>query len=412
MKRFLLFTCVLGMFDVCVGQDVKINFQEKSYQEILSSLQANNAMACLYFNFDACGGCKKMEKEVFTVDSVAAFYNLNFENYSVNTQEPLGIEVNEHFGVKGQPKFIFINENGDLIHEVGYLSPELFYEHGLKAKSVSSGLIALEKRYKNGDRSPELLYALTDLRYKDYDMDSTIVLEYLATQTYGDLSLKKNIEYIYQYCVLYGTRVSFGIEHPAFKHMWENQDIYKKYFDERQVYVRLLFLANSSCNRATNTTEFETALTFIQPFENNDTYYHKDYEGSIRGWINSENLVLKKRMAWVEKKGDFNRHKQLRSQLVEVIKNDWKKLNEYAWHYTYPPLANSEELNHAISCIKMSINLNKNYDNLDTYAHLLYLIKDYSLALSKAQEAIAVAEEENRDYGDTEKLIKKIKEDM
>ena len=103
----------------------------------------------------------------------------------------------------------------------------------------------------------------------------------------------------------------------------------------------------------------------------------------------------------------------------EMIWQDSDGLNSFAWNYYTEnkdngPIsaANDEEMATAIKYIIQSIKLEANYNNLDTYAALLYLSGQYTDALKKAKEAIDEAKANSQSYTTTSELIEKIIEKM
>lgn len=84
-----------------------------------------------------------------------------------------------------------------------------------------------------------------------------------------------------------------------------------------------------------------------------------------------------------------------------------KNLNEVAWNI-FLNETDIIKLNQAIKWIKLSIQFDKNYYNMDTYASLLYKIGKYKEALVIAKEAIEIAKNNKRKIIETEDLLKLI----
>lgn len=103
----------------------------------------------------------------------------------------------------------------------------------------------------------------------------------------------------------------------------------------------------------------------------------------------------------------------------EFIWNASGELNSYAW--TYFELhendgkvidISDEGMARAMEFIKRSLELEKYYNNVDTYAALLFLNGQYTEALKTAKEAIDLAKVSGEDYEGTNELIQKIIEKM
>lgn len=92
-----------------------------------------------------------------------------------------------------------------------------------------------------------------------------------------------------------------------------------------------------------------------------------------------------------------------------ILKENWEdgfRLNNLAWEI-YENTDDAEELNNAILYVKRSIDINRNYYNLDTYSALLFKTNNFQKANEIGREAIRIAKRDSIDYEATTKLIKK-----
>ncbi len=96
---------------------------------------------------------------------------------------------------------------------------------------------------------------------------------------------------------------------------------------------------------------------------------------------------------------------------VKFIWNSAYDLNSLAWSY-YENENSTAKLEEAIKWIVRSIELEKFYANIDTYAALLFKTGKYTEALKKSKEAIEKAKEDGEDYNSTTELINKIIEKL
>lgn len=92
---------------------------------------------------------------------------------------------------------------------------------------------------------------------------------------------------------------------------------------------------------------------------------------------------------------------------LDKIWNSSSKLNSLAWN-AYKNHNDIKILLKAIKAVERSIELEKNYYNVDTHAALLYKTGNYSKALKRAKEAIDIAKKEDITYASTTELIEKI----
>ena len=96
---------------------------------------------------------------------------------------------------------------------------------------------------------------------------------------------------------------------------------------------------------------------------------------------------------------------------INFIWNSSDDLNSLAWKY-YETESSIEKLEDAKKWVIRSIELDKNYNNIDTYASLLFKTGRYTEALKKAKEAIELAKENEKNYDSTTELINKIIEKL
>ncbi len=111
----------------------KIEMLSLSFEDALALAKKENKLIFLDAYTDNCQPCIMMEKNVFTQDKVADFYNANFINLSMN----LGTEhthLAEKYGTSGYPSFLFIDGNGRLVSfESGFTESDKFLQYGKDA---------------------------------------------------------------------------------------------------------------------------------------------------------------------------------------------------------------------------------------------------------------------------------------
>ncbi|MEP4595862.1 MAG: thioredoxin family protein [Cyclobacteriaceae bacterium] len=81
-----------------------------------------------------CRPCIQMDRNVFTLDKVADYYNENFINVKMNAEKGEGVEVNKKFEIRGYPTYLFLDSNGELISRFsGYTEAEPFIDYAKEA---------------------------------------------------------------------------------------------------------------------------------------------------------------------------------------------------------------------------------------------------------------------------------------
>lgn len=412
MKLILTFITALLIQFSAAAIDTTLTFRQVDYSQIFEIAKEENKAVLLYFHYDGCGACLKMEKTAFLDKHVADFYNSNFVSLEVNTEKGEGIATNEIYNVYMHPTFLFLDENGNVLHKiVGVFNSEEFLLHAKNSLNTLNSLSYFKKQYMDGNREASFLY---DYCYKlndAYELDSLIINEYLNTQSINDLSKEENIKFIYEFAI-HDFVISTPFNSNGFKFLINNQEKFYQYFDKDQIDARIIMIVYSSVYKAIenqNELLFNNSIDLLKPFDTGQTYFFKEMDGRITGMIANKSLVLSSKMEFYDRSGDSVKYNVAFKKYLDKIWNDSEALNTLAWNY-YLNYEDKVKLEKAVKCVKRSINLNSNYANNDTYASLLYKLGKYKKSLKQADKAIELAKLENVDYKETTDLIENIKE--
>src|SRR6478736_3671428 len=118
------------------AQNRAIKFETGSFAEVLAKAQKENKPIMMDAYTTWCGPCKMMDKQVFTNDTVADYFNANFIPYKSDMEKGEGKELAKKFEVRAYPNFLFIAPDGSVIHRaVGARPPKAFVEVGKEALS-------------------------------------------------------------------------------------------------------------------------------------------------------------------------------------------------------------------------------------------------------------------------------------
>ena len=395
-----------------VATDTTMQFREVNYSQIFEIAKQEQKDVLLYFCFYGCGPCKKMENTTFKNKKVIEFIDSNYVSFKVNIGKDYGIEINKNYHIKQFPAFIFLDAEGKLIHKIiGFYEPKEFIVQALNAHNLTNSLSSLKQQYKNGNRESGFLFEYTYKLRNANELDSLVVNEYLLTQTINDLSLEKNIKYIYEFAInKRNFYISFGSR--AYQFMDSNRSLFESYFDLEQVDTRLMFITQREVYRAINMKDkdsFYKALESLKKYDTGQDYNFKEMNGGITMWTYKKALIRDAEIAFYESMEDIEKYNETVDLYVSEVWNDSEALNIIAWRY-YEGFYKIQNLELAIKCVKRSIELNSNYNNNDTYAALLFKMGKYELALKQAENAIVLAKKDNIDFQETTKLIEKINE--
>jgi len=108
-----------------------ITFFTGTWKEALAKAKAENKTIFLDAYASWCGPCKMMKRFTFSDSKVGEYYNANFINVMIDMEKGEGIELSTKFNVMAYPTLLFINGDGNVVHEEqGYHTPEQFIALG------------------------------------------------------------------------------------------------------------------------------------------------------------------------------------------------------------------------------------------------------------------------------------------
>ena len=413
MKQLSILFTLLACSYHALASDTAIVFSKVNYADVFELAKKENKAVMLYFHFDGCGGCAKMEQTVFRNKMVVDYFNANIISFEINTKKGEGIEINKTYKVKAHPTFMLFDRLGNEVHKmVGVFSPEEFYKQTNEALLSKKNLSSYKQVYQSGNREPDFLYEYTYMLRDGNELDSFLINEYLNTQSINNLSSEKNIRYIYEFAIHRGNEcIAFNSR--IYHYILNNKELFTKYFDEEQVDTRLMFIVLKAVNdaaRLNDKTSFEEAIEVLKKYDIGKEYELKEMDGGVIIWTTNKMLVIPLKLDFYEQIGDVKNYNLSLNQFIEKIWNDADELNNFAWGiYVKSPNKEKEKIKTAIKCSTRSIALNNNYANNDTYAWLLYKSGQLKKALKQAEKTIAIAKQNNQKYGETQKLVDLIK---
>lgn len=111
----------------------KILFSEASFEEALKIAKKENKLVFIDAYTDNCQPCVMMEKNVFTLDRVADFYNEKFVNLSLNLGT-VHTSLAERYNTFAYPTYLFVDGDGKLVFSgSGFMEGDKFLDLGQQA---------------------------------------------------------------------------------------------------------------------------------------------------------------------------------------------------------------------------------------------------------------------------------------
>lgn len=151
------------------GSAQGIEFLENSeWKEVVKTAKEQNKLIFVDCYTIWCGPCKLLSKNVFPKKQMGDLYNQHFVNVKYDMEKVNGLAFGKIYkGITSFPTLLFINpKTGEILHKVVGSKPmsELLDE---ARKCINGdGLLALQNRYDNGERSFEFIKAYVETLHK------------------------------------------------------------------------------------------------------------------------------------------------------------------------------------------------------------------------------------------------------
>lgn len=393
MKKNIL--AIGSLLSISLGAQTKhIQFNEGNFKTLMETARKENKLIFIDAYTTWCGPCKAMAKNVFTQDNVADYYNANFINAKIDMEKGEGVQIAGQYSVNCYPNLLFIDGNGKLVHRsAGYQQGEEFIALGKTAREGKETFpLKREKLESEGIQAGNIEEYLALLNSACMDAASGLdhyfaslnEQAFLEPVNWKIISEERNdyksreLQYLYK-------------NHKQFEDKYGAEDVEKKIVGSSIGYFKDIL--------SQNPVPADALKQRREAFKKENMPYQQHTLWEL-------DLSIAKRSNNTKQFNDL-----LAKDLMTYSGKDSQRLNQYAWQF-YEKETDKSLLTKAEEWAKTSVNLNKQYYNMDTYAHLLYKNGKLKEAEEAAKEAIALAKADNisaEEYGDTTKLLEKIK---
>ncbi|MCK4965622.1 thioredoxin fold domain-containing protein, partial [bacterium] len=168
------------------GKSHNINFVEaKTLEEIVNILKKENKPGFLYFSLQNEEWCTKLEKEVFSIDSISSYIETNFISFNLNYYRS-DKELREKFRFQGYPSAVIINKSGEEMGRIyGYSPAEEYFGYLRKAFEEGKNTMQMKAAY---EANPDNIYTAYEyaarlFNYKKYE-EALPIWEVLNKKTF------------------------------------------------------------------------------------------------------------------------------------------------------------------------------------------------------------------------------------
>lgn len=275
MKKILI-PIIAGVF-TCMeaySQQRSVDFRTIGFEEALTNAKAENKNIFMDCYTSWCGPCKAMARDVFTVDSIADYFNSTFVCIKYDMEKE-GKELAKKYPLSCYPTFLILDAEGKELHRLsGYYSPDKLMKAIRMAKPENS-LGHLEEKFNSGERSPEFMEAyLTVLKGQSkYEQIDDILSSLSLYRSDKDIN-NQTIWYILQeFQTTTGTPdVHFLLAHlPQFRHSVGTEAVDKLLDKLYSIEVAsYIFWEQKTPGQPFNPEQFNRFITNLQQLEFNN----------------------------------------------------------------------------------------------------------------------------------------------
>ncbi|GAB4488015.1 MAG: hypothetical protein OHK0019_03770 [Saprospiraceae bacterium] len=330
-----------------------------------------------------CGPCKMMAAKVFPDSAVGAYFNAHFINLKMDMEKGEAPGLAQRYGVEFFPTLLFLDGEGQVVHKaVGYHNAEEFLTLAKTAADPSANLLALETRYRKGERNTDLLKALTNAKSAAFDpATGHLANEYLKTQT--NLSSPENMDFIMRY-----------VDDPfseGFRFFQKNRAAFEEKFSQKEVKQKLDGIFENYLQKHPNLQlgEVQRLYGAVYPEQ-------------------GERLASNYRLTYYQQREDMvNFAKAALDHYTRYPSNDADELNEIAFLFAQN-VNDPAMLQEALKWAEQSVSIRESHYNQDTLARLYLKTGKKKQAAAAARRSIQLAKTAGEDASQTEQLLEKI----
>lgn len=218
-----------------------IEFFHGKWSEALEKAQKEEKLIFVDAYAKWCGPCKRMAAETFTQQKAGEFYNKNFICMKMDMEEAENMDFIQKYPVGSYPTLMFIDEKGKVVKKgVGYQEVEPLISLGKSALSSQDFSGEYEKKYNEGDRSPELVYNYVRALNRAGKPSLKITNEYLVKQK--NLATTETLPIIYE-----GT---IEADSKAFDYLVQYRDKITTLYGDKAVSDRIKLACENTVDKA------------------------------------------------------------------------------------------------------------------------------------------------------------------
>ena len=195
---------LFSIFFICTvlaqAQNIGIRFEKTKWDQVLQKAKKENKMIFLDCYTSWCGPCKWMEKQIYTNDTVADFYNSNFICVKIDMEKDEGFDLAKKYSITNYPTMLYLTGTGEELHRVcGSKAVKDFIEIGRKALNPQEQFFTYKNQFKDGAAPAKIAYQYFELLEGACLKYDSVVEKYFFAHKDSNLTSPDNWKIIYKY---------------------------------------------------------------------------------------------------------------------------------------------------------------------------------------------------------------------
>ncbi|MCZ2084959.1 MULTISPECIES: thioredoxin family protein [unclassified Kaistella] len=386
LTAFLLLTYLISF-----SQET-INFENTSFKEVLAKAKKEKKLVFMDAFASWCGPCKMMEKNIFPLPAVKAYYNSNFINARFDMEKGEGRDIALKYGVRSYPSYLFLNGDGEIIMKsYGYMGEEDFIAIAKEANNPLLLSTSPKELFDKGESDPTfLLNMMRQNAQTDYELAKKVSERYFK--------VIKNQEFTRDDIgmLLYFVKSPTDVNYQIFKD--KKADIVKEMsediYNQFDVNIKISHVMEDSLDK-------ETKLI-------NDDYFYKNAIPLV-GKTEAEVALNRMKVIYYPNVGNFKEYEKAALVYYKHAENfDPEELLKAAWIF-------SEHVDNKVSLQKAEEWAEKSVMSSETAENTYILAKIYQKTGKKENAKIYadmsknLAEQQGKDSSAAKQLLETLK---
>lgn len=193
MKTIILSLMMLLPVIYLPAQNRSIDFEaESSFNAALKKAREQGKLLFMDCYTSWCGPCKMIAKTVFTVDSIADFFNTHFVNLKVDMEKGEGVQLKAKYRIEAYPTLLLIDENGeDIFRMVGGCSADNLLAQMREGMKPENSISALNRKFDAGCRDQLFIRSYCEVLRQGYQQER---LQQVLQEYFREMEVKEICE--------------------------------------------------------------------------------------------------------------------------------------------------------------------------------------------------------------------------